>query len=221
VAYLDYTDLKRRLKQRLGRPSTDEAFTVDATDDVYDDKLTEAQDRVNKLLAIHSPDAVWTVPTALTSDDGGVTYGFGTDTDSAAIFAFGHFEVYEKRIDYPDLPLTEGVDFVVQGTKLRMPGAVPRTFADSGPWALYVAPSNIVSAVHQPVIPVIARHAMLTDAEIRCWEHLGLDSSGAEAAFENKDWPELLAVLRTQSLKKGSQPLLRRPRSYLLRGRGR
>jgi hypothetical protein len=213
---LDYAECKATLKRRLGRPTADEAFTVTTTDDVYDQLLTEAQRRINALLATFIPDAVWPAPVALTSSDGGYTYGFGMDTDGAAIFAFGHFEVFEARKDIPNFPLTEGIDFVVRGSVLVMPDNQPRTFADSGPWALFASPSTAIDSSHEPTIPKVARPAMITDAEIRGWKHLGLDASHAEYDFENKDWPELLALVRTQSMKKGSQPLQRRPRSYLL-----
>lgn len=218
MALYDYAALKRALKRRMGRPTTDEAFTVTTADDVYDDILTEAQTRLNQLLGLFVPDAIWTVPTALTSADGGLTYSFGTDTDGAAIFAFGHFQLFEKRSDIPNMPLTEGVDFRVEGTRIRMPDNVPRTFADAGPWAQFASPSNVIDATHEPVVPLVARPALLNEAEIRGWNHLGLDTSDATARFE-ASWNELVALIQTQSSKKGSQPLMRRPPSYLLRRR--
>lgn len=204
------SDLVRRLKVRIGRPTTDEAFTVTTTDDVYDDKLSEAQDHLIQKLGLYSPEAIWTVPTLLTSSDSGYTYGFGTDTDSAAIFAFGHFLVFENKNSMPGYPLTVGVDYTIEGTVIRIPNNVPRTFAD-GPYAQYAAPSNVIDVTHEPVVPKIARLALLSEAEARCWQHLGLDSAGAEADAE-RDWQTVLAVLRTQGSGKGGAPLSRRPR---------
>ena len=84
MSYLDRADLIRRAKVRLGRPTSDNAFTVTTTDDVYDDCATEAQDHLIKMLGVYVPDSVWPVPTLLTTADSGYTYTFGTDTDSAA-----------------------------------------------------------------------------------------------------------------------------------------
>lgn len=213
----DKTDLLRRLKGRVGRPESDEAFSVDSTDDKYYDCLTEAQDRLIQLLGTFVPDAVWAIPTLLTSSDSGLTYGFGNDLDGEAILAFGHFQVFAQLSDIPNAPLIEGVDFLVMGTKLRMPDNVPRIFS-SGPYALYAAQSNVINSTHEPVVPKIARQALLADAEIRALQHLGLDSGVAEDKFDTA-WAELLAVLKTQSAGKGGQPISRRPRSWLLGAR--
>lgn len=197
----DANDLVRRLKVRLNRPATDAAFTVTTTDDVYFDFLTEGQDRVQKLLGIYVPDAVWTVPTLLTSADGGLTYTFGNDTDGAAIFAFGHFKVYPDLASIPDSPLIDQLDYAVENTKLRMPNNTPRTFS-AGPYCQFAAPSNVITATTQPVIPKFARPAMLSDAEVRCLRRMGLDWGTAEAQFQS-DWIEVLAAIRTQSNGKG------------------
>lgn len=210
MALYDRADLIRRLKVRLGRPTSDIAFTRTDTDDVYDDCLTEGQEYIHQQMALHAPDALWPDPTLLTSSDGGYTYGFGTDTDGAAIFAYGHFRVFENKASMPDTPLREGIDYAVDRTVIRMiPFDQPRSFAD-GPYALFASPPNVISSSVEPVIPKMGRRWLLSEAEVRCWRVLGMDTSGAEAEAA-RDEMSVLAVIKTQSMGKTGQPRRRSP----------
>ena len=216
----DSDDLVRRGKLRLARPSTDSAFTVSTTDDVWFDFATEAQDRVNRMLGIYVPDALWTVPTELSSDDGGKTYHFGTDVDSESIFAFGHFKLFENRESIPDYPLTEGVDYTIEntvgddkGTAVRIPFNVTRTFTDGGPWAQYAAPANVITSATQPTIPKFARKPMVSDMVRLAQERLGLDTANSELQFQT-EWMEVLAAIRTQGFGKGGRTLQQRPHRF-------
>lgn len=218
MALFDSADCAQRVKNRLNRPATDSAFTRSAADDVLYEMLTEAQLRVNRLVAIYSPDALWTVPTALTTSDSGATYTFGVDTDSDAVLARGHFVVYESREHIPQYPLVPNVDYLIEGTRLRIPNGATRTFSDGGPWAQYVAPSNVITSSTQPTIPKEARVCMIEDAAARCAKRLSLDPSEYEAAFDS-EWLEVLAMLRTQAAGKGGP--VERKRGYLWRYKGR
>lgn len=197
MALYDSSDLARRIKLRLRRPTTDYAFTVSTTDDVLYDVLTEAQDRLTTLLGTHVPSNLWTVPTKLTSSDSGYTYGFGTDTDGVAILAFGHFVLYPNQESIPDNPLVPGVDYLIEGAVLRMPNNAPVTWTD-GPYCQYVAPSNVITSSTQPTVPKFARKALLSDATRRAARFLELDEQPYEDDFQS-DWAEVLAALRTQA----------------------
>lgn len=214
MSYLDSADMVRRLKVRLNRPATDEAFTVTTTDDVYYDALTEGQDRLTKLLGTYVPDAVWTVPTAITSSDGGETFTFGTDTDGASIFAFGHFTVYDAEEDIPDYPLAVGVDYTVEGTLLRVPNLGART---GSLYVQYAAPSNVISSTTQPTVPTFARAALLTEAEARCWKHLKLWDEAQQADKDFlRDWADVVAAIQTRAAGRGGLPVSRRPNNRWL-----
>jgi hypothetical protein len=204
MAYLDSADIVRRIKIRLNRPTTDQAFTVTSTDDVLYDFATEAQDRIVKLLATFAPDAMWTVPTAMVTSDSGATFTVGTDVDSATIFAIGHYKVYAQRSNIPDNPLIPGIEFTVEGSLIRMPNNTTRVFSDGAtPWIQYVAPSNVVASGSQPTLPKIARMAMISDASRRCAERLDQDSGKHEAQFQS-DWIEVLSAIKTQANGKGA-----------------
>jgi hypothetical protein len=213
VALWDSSDLVRRAKLRIARPTTDEAFTVTTTDDVWFDFATESQDRINTLLGIFVPDSVWTVPTELSTSDSGRTYTFGTDVDSAAIFAFGHYKLFENQESIPDYPLVEGVDYTIEGTKIRIPNNVTRTFTDGGPYAQFASPSNVITSSTQPTIPKFARKPMISDMVRQGLDRLGLDSTTAEADFQ-REWLDVLTAIRTQGFGKGGRTTMQRPRSF-------
>lgn len=214
MAYLDSADIIRRVKLRLNRPSSDTAFTISTADDVLYDFASEEQDEITKLCATFIPDALLTAPTALTTADSGLTYTFGTDVDTAAIFALGHFQVFAVRADIPDSPLIPGVDFTVEGTKIRMPNNVPRTFGDSGPWSQTVNPSNVMTSATQPTIPKILRLCLVSRTASRGAKRIGLDPAEHDADA-GEAWLTAMAAVKSQAASKGGAPLLQRPRSFM------
>jgi hypothetical protein len=218
VAYLDSQDIIRRAKLRLNRPTVDTAFTVGGTDDVLYDFASEEQDEITKLCAIFIPDALVTAPTALTTADGGFTYTFGTDVDSAAIFALGHFSIFATRNDIPDNPLIPGIDFTIEGTKIRIPNNQARSFADGGPYAQTVNPSNVMTSSTQPTIPKILRLVLVARVAARGASRLGLDASEHNAASE-ASWQNVMVAVKTQMQDKGGATLQARPRSFFSRRR--
>ena len=223
MALWDSSDIVARAKRRLNRPSTDEAFTESTTDDIWYAFATEAQDRVNRLLGIYVPDATWTVPTQLTTSDSGETYGFGNDVDSEAIFAFGHFKLFENEESIPDYPLVPGVDFTVEGTGgadrgtvIRIPANTTRSFVGGGPWARYVAPSNVITSSTQPTIPKFARKPMVSDMVRLGMERLYGAGAGGDADVQFlSEWMEVLAAIRTQASSKHGKVLRYRSRRFL------
>lgn len=213
MAYLDRADCILRLKDRLNRPSTDSAFTVSATDDVWLRFMTEANDELTKLIAAFVPDAMIGVPTALVTADSGKTYTFGTDVDSANVFPLGFVNIYDTRNDIPDYPLIPGVDYTLEGTRIRIPYNVTRTFSDSGPWAQFINAANAITSSTQPTIPVLFRLAMVERTAAKGARRLGLDGSEFEAEFE-KRWMEGLMAVRTQANGKYGANVSRRNWSY-------
>lgn len=220
MALYDSADCVRRAKLRLNRPAVDEAFTVSATDDVWYDLATEAQDELIDRFATYNPDAMWPDPAVLSTADLGLTYTFGTDTDGANIFALGRFRVYLTAQDVPDFPLTEGVDYTIEGTKLRMPNAQPQSFADGGPYVQFVAPGNVITSATQPTVPKVARRALISLTAAKGAERLRDSSLAAEqqAHYEN-DWNQINAAIKTQGFGKGGPKLSYRERSWWRRGR--
>lgn len=191
----DSADLLARCKRKARRPATDESY---GTADWYSD-LTEAQADAIAWLVTRAPDAQYGAPVLLTSTDGGATYGFGTDGDGEAEFPIGHCEIYASKRHIPDEPLEPMVDFVLEGTKIRIPADSTRAFAD-GPYARFVLLPRKIDASNQPTLrPKTARMACVYGAVKRWASRPG---SGADPTYwereEQKELAVALGIFRTQ-----------------------
>lgn len=213
MAYLDRADCLVRAKNRLNRPATDTAFTRSATDDIWLDFMTEANDELTKLIATFIPDIMVGSPLALSTADSGKTYTFGTDIDSANVFPLGWFSIFESRESMPDYPLVPGVDYTIEGTKIRIPNNNTRTFADGGPWVQMVPAANVITSSSQPTIPVLCRLAMVERMCEKASARLGMDPSPFEQQFAER-WNEVLYAVRTQVMSKYGDTMRNRGASW-------
>lgn len=151
MAFLDSQDLLARCKRLANRPATDD-LVADADWYAW---LTEGQQVLVAKLATVAPHAMLTVPTLITSSDGGYTYTFASSQYPLAV------TLYETEADIPSFPLVPGVDYTWEGDVVRMPDDSPRTFPDGGLWAQYVpqvAASATLDGSNAPIVfPVEAR----------------------------------------------------------------
>lgn len=176
------------------------------------DFATEEQDEIIKWISVFIPDAMISAPTQLTSADGGLTYTFGTDVDTAAVFPLG-FSLYASKSNIPDYPLEEGVDYLIEGTRIRMPFNAPRTFDGGGPWAQTVTPGNVIATGTQPTIPKICRKWLVHRVAVRGAERMEVDTSSHEKNAQNAEY-SILAAVRCQAPGKGGPPLRYRGRAW-------
>lgn len=203
MANFDSADCLARVKADLNRPATDEALS-DAQLYSY---LTEAQQRVVTLIAANCPEAMYSAPTALTTADSGATYTFGTDVDSAQIFAMGLVELRDGLKGRVILPGNDWDDtterFIFDGTKIRWPGQRTRTFS-TGLYARFITPPNVVSAASAPVlVPRFARILMVYDACARATRRLKQDYTMYEELFDRSWQTEILPALLKQYMAEG------------------
>lgn len=207
MAQYDLADILSRCKRLLNRPSTDEAFTVSATDDVWYGYIGDAEKRVNQLVAWHCPEAAYEPPVLLTTSDSGATYTFGTDSDSNPIVPLGQIELRASATgvflvpgnDWDDTTDVYLLDTNSSGhTVIRFPGQRTRTFA-SGPYCRYVKQTRAItsSASEITLKPYILRELIPYDAARQGAVRLGIDPSEFEKRFDER-WYELLANLKTQ-----------------------
>lgn len=100
-----------------GRPDADEIQDADKYV-----RLAEAQQEVYEDIASIYPYPLYRAsgPTALSTSDSKV-FTFGTDGEGHAVAPLGHVAVFRNLVDYPDNPLVEGVDFLNEGTQIRIP----------------------------------------------------------------------------------------------------
>jgi hypothetical protein len=67
------------------------------------------------------PRVLYGPPIPLVTTDGGYTWSFGTDGDGYALFPSGKAQIYSALDAIPSYPLVPGVDYLDQGTSIRMP----------------------------------------------------------------------------------------------------
>jgi len=196
MADYDSADLLARSKRYARRPATDESYSVP---DWYA-ALTEAQAYAIAWLIARAPDSQYGSPVLLTTTDGGATFGFGTDPDGAAEFPIGHCEIYTSKLQIPDEPLEPVVDFLLEGTKIRIPNDRTRAFPDGAPYARFVLLPRKIDASHEPTLqPKTARLSAVYGA-VATWA--SRPGSGADPTYWEKQRDLQLAtwllVLRTQ-----------------------
>lgn len=106
-------------------------------------------------LAAVVPWALRGAPILLTSSDGGYTYNF-VDANGTTITATGFVPIYMQKADIPDIPLVEGWDYLVEGTRIRTTRNIPYPFSD-GPWVQLINDPIALSATGSPTLPANAR----------------------------------------------------------------
>jgi hypothetical protein len=208
VPLWDRADLLARCKRYARRPATD-ASTADA--DWYR-WMTEAEYEVMQDIADRAPESLWSAPFQMTAGTGNKTYTFGNDANGQAMAPM-RCEVYRSRVDVPDFPLTEGVDYLWEGNTIRIPYDQGRTFVNGAPWARVVAPPIEITALQGPTLrPLHARTLIVLGAVAR-WASEGgyRDNSYWEAklAAEKRRWYATLRnMVRTQGTgQTGAEPV--------------
>lgn len=192
----DSADLLRRAKKLARRPDDDSS--IDDTD--WYDWLTVGDAEVKTAIVTLAPDAQYGPPVLLTTSDGGATFGFGVDADGDPIFPIGHSEIYTSKKQIPDEPLEPAVDFMIEGTKIRIPNDRTRAFPDGAPYARFVMTPTRIDDTHPPTLqPKTARIATVY-AALEQWA--SRPGSGADPAYWSKKKADAIAaavrVYRTQ-----------------------
>lgn len=189
-------DLLARFNQLAGRGSN----TADAvTPAVKYQFLADGEAyTIDRLCAVPAcAKALFGAPAALTSADGGYTFTFGTDGNGYALFPMGSAGIYPSLTAIPGGAWRPGIDYLDEGTTIRMPNNVPYT----GTLYWYgVTPRQQMSATVQPVLnpPPIrmlaVRRAVATFAETGNIRNEAL--ANRMAALFEKELGEAATLLR-------------------------
>ncbi len=149
-------DLLSRFNAMAGRPDADSI-----TDATKYQVLSDAQETVLSRIAAICGKQQNAAPQAMTTSDGGYTWQFGTDAEGYALYPLGA-KVYPFLTAVPDYPWTPGLDYLDEGTQIRMPNNLQWT----GPLYWYgVVSGSPLSASMQPVLqPPSTRILIVIDA---------------------------------------------------------
>jgi hypothetical protein len=143
VATYDSANLLSRFNSLAKRPSSDEI-----TDAQKYALLATAQLDVIREIAIRAPYALYQDPATLSTSDN-KEFTFGTDGSGHAVMPLGHVGVFRSLNDVPDNPLIEGLDYLDEGTLIRIPNN--RTYTGTLYWRGIATPTDI-SASQEPTL---------------------------------------------------------------------
>ena len=117
-------DLLRWMNQFVGRAG----LTADSISPfIKYDFLATAQDYVIQRIASASAKTLFSPPEQLTTADGGLTFTFGTDANGYPLFPMGRTGIYANLASIPGGAWTPGIDYLDEGTTIRMPNNTPYT----------------------------------------------------------------------------------------------
>jgi hypothetical protein len=149
-------DLLTRFNQVAGRPTTD--AISDAAKYV---RLSDAQESVLARIAAIAGSQQDQAPTAMTTADGGKTWTFGTDGNGYAVYPLGA-KVFPTLTAIPDYPWTPGIDYLDEGTQIRMPNNL--SWTGQLYWRGVVGPPAITASVQPVLQPPAARILVVLEA---------------------------------------------------------
>lgn len=194
----DSAYLLQSFNRKAGRPSTD-----DITDASKYQRLSDAQNRIVALLQAVAPESLYpkvgygSLPTLTTTDH--QVFTFGTDPSGYALFPMGKGGIYASLNDIPGAPWRPGVDYILEGTQIR----IPNNGTWSGPlyWYGVTAPPDITAIVQPSLFPEAARELIVIEA-VRQFsqEYLRNPALTDEMLneFDTRAWPTWTLTWKTQ-----------------------
>jgi hypothetical protein len=157
MATWDSADLLSQFNELTGRPSTDEITTASKYA-----RLARAQQEVISEIAGIYPQCLYRTggPTATTTS-GGIVHTFGSDGSSHAVAPLGQVWIGRSTSRYPDPDLIEGVDYMNEGTQIRMMNerVEPTLY-----WMGIATPADITASEQPAIRPAPARRLIVLKA---------------------------------------------------------
>lgn len=191
-------DLLTRFNEMTGRPASGDSIS-DANKyrrlaDAQNVVLEDAASRVPK--AFVSKAGYSSMPTLTTSDS--QVFTFGTDVNGDPLFPIGKVEIYPSLSSVPDSPWIEGVDYLNEGTQIRIPSN--RTWGGTLYWR-GIAPVLPIDGTNQPsIIPPPFRILIVYEAVRRYAEEGKRDPELADRMAANyaREFARFCLTLKTQ-----------------------
>lgn len=186
----DSSDLLTRFNVLAGRPAADSITNVQKYQ-----FLSDAEQYVLTQIEGIVPRVLYGPPVQLVSADGGYTWTFGTDGDGYALFPSGKAGVYQDLSCIPDYPLIPGVDYLDEGTQIRMPNNT--TWNGTLYWYGITPPQELSDTV-QPILQPPASRILIVIEAVRSFAEAYDRNPGLVTAMTNK-WnrtfgPQMTAI---------------------------
>lgn len=155
-------DLLTRFNQLAGRPTPPQGSDAVLDSEKYQ-YLSDAQEFVLTQIESIVPRVLYGPPVQLVTTDEGYTFSFGTDGNGYPLFPSGKAGIFSDLSAIPDAPLIPGVDYLDEGTQIRMPND---TQWNSSPLYWYgITPPQALSDTVQPILqPPSARILIVIEA---------------------------------------------------------
>lgn len=185
------SDCLTLFNRKAGRPTTDAI-----TDANKYDRLARAQDSVLMEIASVDPRILYGAPTAMTTADGGYTFTFGTDGNGYALFPLGKANIYPSLNAVPNYPWVPGVDYLDEGTTIRMPNNI--AYSGTLYWQGITAPQAMSASVQPVLQPPNARILIVIKAVKDFAQEAGRNPALADdmTAEWNEEWPRHITQMR-------------------------
>lgn len=189
-----------------GRPTSDSI-----TDASKYTRLAEAQNQVIADISARTPWVLYqkvayaSMPT-LTPDATFQVFTFGNDVNGDPLFPEGKVFIYPSLNSIPDTPWVEGVDFISEGTQIRIPNN--GTYAGTLYWR-GIAPVLPISSSNQPSLIPPASRMLIVYKAVENFATEGNRNAaladrmhqlywGIPQAGQIGEFPRWMMVLRTQ-----------------------
>lgn len=191
-------DLLQRFNDLTGRPASGDSMSdaqkyarlADAQNVVWEDAVSRVPQ------AFYSKAAYGSTPTLTTTDQ--QIFTFGTDVNGSPLFPVGKFRIFQNLQSIPDYPWVEGIDYLVEGSQIRIPNN--QTWGGTLYWR-GAAPLETLSASVQPSItPTWARILIVYEAVRRYAEEGKRDTVLADRMLFNyeRDFRRWMLTIKTQ-----------------------
>lgn len=148
-------------------------------------------------VTISAPATATGSPTLTLTPDPGFIFTFGTDADGNTLYPVGALTLYQTLTDIPDWPLYEGVDFTMEGNRIRAMDGVPWPFGSAPYYQSFILPLTLSATVAPVLRPVQARCLIVDAAAVRYAEDTSTDRATFEARYE-KHWSQMLPMIQAQ-----------------------
>lgn len=197
MATFDSAYLLKLFNRYAGRPQSGDSM---ADADKYE-RLSEGQNRVVQDMLARVPNSLYPHATNLptmTSVANGNIWTFGTDPQGFAIAPMGKARIFENPQAFPDFPWIEGLDYVNEGTQIRLTNG--RTWAGTLYWYGITPPADITASVQPELFPAAFRDLIVYQA-VQAYAEEGLRNSDLADRMARKyaeRFPEACLAWKTQ-----------------------